>query len=1031
MKSRLLLAITAGALVIAPVASANHQQQIPPDINKLDYAYEKDAQGNYAGAFFKPGDPLPPANGFEEFIKPHMDGKRFNPSGSYNAYDTNIFEILALPYRGAGDEHGDDPYGNGEDGPAEHGRCGTDPRSERNRQGSAGYPEITGECFNHQLEYLDYYETTMQDILGDFGVTFRRYEFNNPTDTEAGNAFGPPLLSSNTQGGRSVNPAAIVPGAEHPDETIVIGAHYDKTNDAPAAAWDSQEGHAQVIRVAKLMADYWRKTGTRPAATVKFIPWDAEESGTLGSADYAENVIPPGDEEFKVRGYWNTDPCAGGYPAYRFGNPADRVQLGIQVANPLRGEDTTTQAVETGGVLSFGDDNLPEKYHARINEFNAKAETTVAQVLEAIDDTLAVGGQPQEIFIAPSEATEDRPSDLGDDASAGIRVGTARPFLFSSDWRNFEARGIPFFNPGPEITGPNSDGDPTNSDALAILHTPNDNLQQMNEYTGVPGGQEMSEGWMKGMEFCAHMLAWGMLQPDQGGAQVVDDRVIPYYEALPNEAGQDEPVHFDAGGSYQELNGSPESAHLSYTWDFGDGTTGSGRRVYHRYSRTGVYLSKLTVTGANGKSATMTLPITVVPIPTRALPVPELAEPAGEDEDGTFDLEFSVPNVPSNVSGFEVLEAKQGNVLFADDAEGSVDEHWTASEPTHETIEPWQRSDSDATKVRDNQAANGDTSFWTGVQPQNFAIGGSANVGGSPTNVGQSQTGQSILTLKDPMQVPPSGTPVLQYNTLFQNEGDDSGEVQVAIEGTNDWRTVDKLQAVNTAAGETDPMVCDPSQPSTLQSGFLQRSADLSGFRGQRVVVRFVYTLGAENRSLTHPCGWYVDDIEVSATRFTPIGTTTDVEPDGQGVAGKFTVARRAKGTFMYRVVALYPPGDYAGPVSAPQTVEVTTGVPPTNTDGDGGGGDSGGGTPPPADDGGGSGGDSGGTGGGTTTTQQPAASGPRIQVLGERASNARKRALRRCLSKARKLKGKTRRATLKRRAAAKRRCQRRYRARR
>ena len=57
------------------------------------------------------------------------------------------------------------------------------------------------------------------DVLGDFGVTFRRYEFLNPTDSTQGDSFGPPLLSTNTQGGRAMNPAAIVPGAEHPEET--------------------------------------------------------------------------------------------------------------------------------------------------------------------------------------------------------------------------------------------------------------------------------------------------------------------------------------------------------------------------------------------------------------------------------------------------------------------------------------------------------------------------------------------------------------------------------------------------------------------------------------------------------------------------------------------------------------------------------------------------------------------------------------------------------------------------------------------
>ena len=50
-----------------------------------------------------------------------MDGERFNPSGKYNAFDTNVFEVLCLPFRAAGDQSGGDPYGNG--GEPRHGRC--------------------------------------------------------------------------------------------------------------------------------------------------------------------------------------------------------------------------------------------------------------------------------------------------------------------------------------------------------------------------------------------------------------------------------------------------------------------------------------------------------------------------------------------------------------------------------------------------------------------------------------------------------------------------------------------------------------------------------------------------------------------------------------------------------------------------------------------------------------------------------------------------------------------------------------------
>ncbi|HEV2755653.1 MAG TPA: M28 family peptidase, partial [Actinomycetota bacterium] len=851
-----------------------------------------------------------------EFLRAEMADGIFNPSGTFNAYDTNVFEVLAIPYRGAGDEHADDPFGNGTNGGhAQHGRCSGDPRSDRPRGGGGGFPVITGECFNHQLEYIEYYERTMMSILGKFGAFTKRYEFLNPSDPTS-DQFQPPLLASNTMGGRAINPAVIVPGTgADADETIVIGAHFDKTNDGPAAAWDSQEGHAQIIRVAKLMADYWDAKNARPTATVKFIPWDGEESGTLGSQHYAANVIPPGDEEFKVRGYWNTDPCAGGYPAFRFGNRANRTQLGIQLANPFRGDDPVTSAA------GIAPPNLDPKYHARINAFNDAAPTYVEQVFDHLDDELT--SQPPDtpqIFVSTAEGPGNAPfgGDIGTtDNTKPVVVGKGRPFLFSSDWLNFEDRGIPFFNPGPEVTGPSSFGDPGNPDALVVLHSPNDNLDVMNRYAGAPQGQ-IAEGWVKGMEMCAHLLAWGMLQPTQGGASLREaDTLTAYYEALPNEAGVNEPVHFDASGSHvQTAGGGTTTEGLTYAWEFGDGTTGTGRSPYHRYAAEGTYQSKLTVTNtANGQTATMEIPIGGVAVPAVALPIPELEAPES-DEDGTFDIEYSVFDTPSNLLGWQILEAADYKRLLSDDMEAPVDQKWTASEPTHADLEPWQESDSGTRKFRQNQRTSGAQSYWTGVSPENFKT--------APVI----QTGESILTLKEPLQVPPEAGAELTYNTLYQSEGDDVGIVQVAEakEGDLAWETVDQIgpdpPAYNAcAATEPEASLLEVPRP---------RNADLSNYAGKKLFVRFVYRLGTENRHPSHPCGWYIDDIEIAAGTFKPIDRSNQLADVGQFFEGTYTVRGRQKGLYAYRVRGLYPPdGEYEGPASNIQVVDVTSGANP------------------------------------------------------------------------------------------------------
>jgi PKD repeat protein len=862
MRIRLFLAAALIAIAILPVGTASADHGQPGfDPSKLEYA---------PIGFFKPGDPVPPNAPLEP-----TSGRKYNPSGKYNAFDTNFFETVTWPFRGADDKTDNDAPGSGD--PAQrHGYCAPNPAPRPSPE--AVWSPLAGECPNHQLEFIAYYQETMRDILGKYGVTFRNYEFFNPG-------------TSNTLSGRAINPAAIVPGADHPDEQIVIGAHYDKTTDGPASTWDSQEGHAQMIRVAKLMADYWDATGTRPSATVKFIPWDGEESGTFGSLDYAQNNVVP-SEEGKVRAYFNTDPCAGGYPAYRFGNPLDRVELGIQIAD----EEAVTE--------------YPTE---RITRFNETAPGWVEQVFDRLDDTLALDAGDQDIFISSGEGGGPGQGDIGTDENPrNANVGKARPVLFSSDWRNFEALGIPFFNPGPEVTGPDSENNPHTADALAILHTPNDNQNTMNAYAGAGpsqlNGQTFAEGWIKGMEMCAHLLAHGMLQPEMGGGQTRNGDVVAYYEALPNEALQNQQVNFDARGSYQYANAQthelvPEDQ-LEYTWDFGDGTTGTGREVKHGYPDIGVYRTKLTVRNrVTGQSDTMEVPVTVIGSMFEA---PVLDKPAPEDEDGTFPLSWTFDKATrEGFERFQIEEAPDYQVAFSEDAEAPIEERWNVETPTNAAIQPWQRSDSSTQKVRGNQAHDGNTSYWTGFRPQDIRP------------AGEVQQGESVMTLKQRFRVP-KGSATLSFWSIYQMEGDDRGFVEIASEEAPD--TFDEVAALfptQTALGQQDPKTCDPSNPDTYQQPFEFHNVDIGQYAGKEITIRLKLVSGAENRALSQPCGWYVDDLRVAGGSFRPIG---------ESLEEKFEVRDRAKGTYAYRVRGIYNDGVQTS-ASNVELVNVTQGV--------------------------------------------------------------------------------------------------------
>src|ERR671922_532698 len=79
--------------------------------------------------------------------------------------------------------------------------------------------------------------------------------------------------------------------------------------------------------------------------------------------------------------------------------------------------------------------------------------------------------------------------------------------------------------------------------------------------------------------------------------------------ADPKTAAAGETVTFSAAGSFDHLD-SP--ADLTYAWDFGDGTTGSGATATHAYAAKGTYEATLTVTDSEGLSDTDTVTVTVL-----------------------------------------------------------------------------------------------------------------------------------------------------------------------------------------------------------------------------------------------------------------------------------------------------------------------------------------------------------------------------------------------------------------------------------
>jgi chitinase len=62
---------------------------------------------------------------------------------------------------------------------------------------------------------------------------------------------------------------------------------------------------------------------------------------------------------------------------------------------------------------------------------------------------------------------------------------------------------------------------------------------------------------------------------------------------------------------FNASDSQPQANITDYTWDFGDGTSASGRTATHQYGATGTFTVRLTVTDNTGRTATTSKTVTV------------------------------------------------------------------------------------------------------------------------------------------------------------------------------------------------------------------------------------------------------------------------------------------------------------------------------------------------------------------------------------------------------------------------------------
>lgn len=103
------------------------------------------------------------------------------------------------------------------------------------------------------------------------------------------------------------NVIAMLPGTESPDQWVMRGNHHDAWNHGAA---DPISGLVALLAEAKAIGEL-AAAGQRPARTIVYAAWDAEEQGLIGSTEWVEDHAQELDA--KLVAYLNTDGNSRGF----------------------------------------------------------------------------------------------------------------------------------------------------------------------------------------------------------------------------------------------------------------------------------------------------------------------------------------------------------------------------------------------------------------------------------------------------------------------------------------------------------------------------------------------------------------------------------------------------------------------------------------------------------------------------------------------------------------------------------------------
>jgi hypothetical protein len=368
------------------------------------------------------------------------------------------------------------------------------------------------------------------------------------------------------------NVEVTVPGVLHPEQVVVIGCHYDGEAVSTQSANDDGSGCAIELGVAQAMGNYWRSHHVYPARTLRFVIFDAEEQGLWGSFHYLNSTVN-GDTQHIVA-MFNEEQNGIAYPLRYLGNLSNPLMPFFVDMSPL-----------TNNAIYPHQDQLSAQQKNAITQFRslmAQAVPAVFAQFQALGyQTLLYHGKNNQNVSQPIfTSSQTQNIHLEDDTLGG------------SDEIPFTLAGMP----SATFIGNSTYYDKNPPPGSYPYDQKQDTIQLMNAFAS--GKAQKAPALTLSLALPAMLTSWMLHQPSVLGEATTNGDPI----ATISDIGQTvvhQPLTLDANAAYDP---TVASSPLSYSWNFGDGTTASGVSVSHTYIRTGNYTLTLTVSSSKGST---------------------------------------------------------------------------------------------------------------------------------------------------------------------------------------------------------------------------------------------------------------------------------------------------------------------------------------------------------------------------------------------------------------------------------------------